>query len=150
MKPVALPFSPPNGFDLGEVMFSFRGPEVSDLKDPRAMQTQTAVRPNLIAHKRPASGADIEMLTAEMCAELLTSIDNIEDLATDGLTFSDGNEGRLVSFTFPAGKVMRVRQYQALRLDGETLTTLTLTVDGATLTDGRLETYMSSMKSLTK
>ena len=129
-------------------MFSFRGPEVSDLKDPRAMQTQTAVRPNLIAHKRPSQGADIEMLTAEMCAELLTSIENIEDLATDGLTFADGNEGRLVSFTFPAGKVMRVRQYQALRLDGETLTSLTLTVDGATLTDALLETYISSLKSL--
>ncbi len=143
-----LPFDAPPQFELSEVMVSFRGPDTAGLKEPRAMQRQFPIRPNLIMHRRPAPDANLEMLTAEMCAELLTTIDGIKDLSTEALTFADGAEGSLVSFDFPAGKAMTVRQYQAVRVDEGQLSTLTLTLDSSTLNETSWATYQKTLASL--
>jgi hypothetical protein len=144
-----LTFAPPPGFETSEVMVSMRGPDVSALKEPRAVQSQFPIRPNLIVHRRPApKDASLEMLAGEMCAELLTTIDGLKDLNTEPITFSDGAEGSLVSFDFPAGKAMTVRQFQAIRLAGEELWTMTLTVDSATLNDASWAPYKATLTSL--
>lgn len=144
-----LAFSPPNGFEVSEVMVTLRGPDVSALREPRAMQPQFPIRPNLIVHRRPSpEGATLEMLTAEMCAELLTTIDGLQDLNTEALKFSDGEDGGLVTFNFPAGKAMTVRQFQAVRIDGAQLSTMTLTVESSTLNDAAWAGYQATLASL--
>lgn len=144
-----LNFAPPKDFDVSEVMVTLRGPDTSALREARALQPQFPIRPNLIVHRRPApDGAELDLLTAEMCAELLTTVDGIKDLKTDELTLADGAAGRLVSFDFPAGKAMTVRQFQAVRLDDAALWTMTLTLDSASLTDELWSAYETALKSL--
>lgn len=141
-----LPFTPPEGWDVTEVMVQLKGPPVDDLKDPRMMQSQYPLRPNLIVHRRQMpAGADVDMVCAEICAELVHSIEGMKDLSTEALSFGDGTEGRVVQFDFPAGKAATVRQFQAMRLDEDVLTTLTLTVDATTLTDERKAAYFASL-----
>jgi len=144
-----LNFDAPEGFTHSELMVTFKGPDITALREPRAMQSQFPIRPNLIVHKRAAAaGATVEMLAAEMCAELLTSIDGLKDLNTEAFTFSDKSEGRLVSFDFAAGKAMTVRQFQAIRLDGAMVSTVTLTLDSAALNEEIWHTYKSALASL--
>lgn len=143
-----LPFQPPADWSVTEVMVQMKGPPVDDLKDPRMMQSQYPLRPNLIVHRRQLpGGADVDMICAEICAELVHSIEGMRDLSTEALTFVDGQEGRVVQFDFPAGKAATVRQFQALRLDDSVLTTLTLTVDATTLNDERKAAYFKSLAS---
>jgi hypothetical protein len=144
-----LPFEPPTNFDVSEVMVTLRGPDTAALREGRALQPQFPVRPNLIVHRRPApAGAELDLLTAEMCAELLTTIDGLRDLKTDEVTLRDETPGRMVSFDFPAGKAMTVRQFQVVRLDADTLWTMTLTVDSAILTDELWASYEQTLLSL--
>lgn len=143
-----LPFAPPEGWAVTEVMVQLKGPPVDELKDPRMMQSQYPLRPNLIVHRRQIpTGADLDMVAAEICAELVHSIEGMRDLSTNELAFADGHAGRVVQFDFPAGKAATVRQFQALRLDDDVLTTLTLTVDATTLNDERKDSYFQSLAS---
>jgi hypothetical protein len=144
-----LSFEPPAEFDVSEVMITLRGPDTSALKEARALQPQFPIRPNLIVHRRPApEGGELDLLAAEMCAELLTTVEGIKDLKTEEVTLKDDAPGRLVSFDFPAGKAMTVRQFQLLRLDADALWTMTLTLDSASLTDELWASYEGSLLSL--
>jgi hypothetical protein len=144
-----LSFDPPAGFDVSEVMVTLRGPDTSALKESRALQPQFPVRPNLIVHRRARpEGAELDVLAAELCAELLTTIDGLKDLKTEEVTLADDVAGRLVSFDFPAGKAMTVRQFQVVRLDDQALWTMTLTIDSAVLTDDVWAAYERSLLSL--
>lgn len=143
-----LPFVPPEGFLVSEVMVSLKAAPRTDLKDPRVLQPQHSIRPNLIVHRREIpAGANVDMVCGEICAELVNSIEGMKNLATERFSFLDGASGRVVSFDFPAGKAATVRQYQALRLDDCVLTTLTLTVDATTLTHDVKERYLTSLAS---
>lgn len=145
-----LPFEAPAGFEVSEVMLTLKGPAVDDLVDPRMLQKQRAIRPNLIVHRRPiADAATLDLVVAEMCAELLTSIPSLQDLKTTPFTFADGAKGSVVQFDFAAGKAAAVRQFQAVRVDAGALVTLTLTVDHTTLNDATLARYMQSLASYT-
>lgn len=138
----------PADFTVDEVMVSLRGASVSDLKDPRMLQKQHPVRPSLIVHRRHVgTEAALDLLCAEICAELINSVDGMQDLRTEPFAFDDGAQGSVVIFDFPARHGARVRQFQAARLDGPMFTTLTLTVDAVTLTDKLKETYFKSLAS---
>lgn len=138
----------PEGFSADEVMVTLKGPPASHLKDPRMLQKQHPVRPNLIIHRRLINGeADVELLCGEICAELVSAIDGMQNLSTKSFAFADGAQGMLVSFDFPV-KQATVQQHQALRLDGAVFTTLTLTVDASTFNDKSKEDYFSTMKSV--
>lgn len=144
-----LQFTPPADFAVSEVMVTLRGPNVDTLQDPRILQPQRAVRPNLIVHRRILSGAaTLDLLCGEMCAELLSSIDQLQNLQTDAFTFADGADGRVIQFDFSAGRAASVRQYQVLRLDQLVFTTLTLTVSKNTLTDAVKDRYFAALASL--
>lgn len=148
-KEHGLSYEAPAGFEPVEVMVTLKGPPVDDLKDPRALQKQFPIRPNLILHRRGVQpGASVDMLCGEICAELVSSISGLSNLLTGPFSFADGAEGMLVSFDFPAGKAATVRQFQAMRLDGETFTTATLTVDASTWTDARQEQLFGSIASI--
>lgn len=134
-------------FSVDEVMVSMRGPSVQDLKDPRMLQKQLPVRPSLIVHRRiVGTAAALDMLVGEICAELIGSIQGMENLRTEPFAFDDGAAGTLIVFDFPVS-MARVRQFQVARLDGGALTTLTLTVDAVTLTDKLRETYFKALAS---
>lgn len=147
-------FDPPESFQLVETMLSLRAPARQELADPRLVQgitkKQTIVQPNLIVHRRKAkSGADLESLVGEACAEFVRSLVRLENMDKQDFAFNDENPGFLVMFDFPTKESQTLRQYHAFRLDGDKFTTLTLTVDGATLTDDIEETYLDSLASLT-
>ncbi|MBI5498433.1 MAG: hypothetical protein HY904_25755 [Deltaproteobacteria bacterium] len=142
-------FNPPPEFGVDEVMLTLKGAPVAGLKDPRMLQKQTPVRPNLIIHRRVVgSAATVEMLCGEVCAELVSAVDGIKGLGTQAFAFDDGGRGMLVVFDFPAGTLATVRQFQALRLDAGVLTSLTLTVDSTTLNDTLRELYLRSLASM--
>ena len=124
---------------------SFRAPP-PDVKSPLLLNKQLTVRPNLMVHRRPAKGT-VELLCGEICAELVSSIPGMESLVTGHFKFADGVQGMLVSFDFPAGGDARVRQLQAMRLDVEQLTTLTLSIDATTLNDASYQRYLASLAS---
>lgn len=136
-------------FAVDEVMVSLRGPEVGGLKDPRMLQKQLPVRPSLIIHRRVVgNSAALDMLVGEICAELISSINGMQDLRTEALAFDDGARGSMIVFDFPVSAGARVRQFQAARLDGPVLTTLTLTVDAVTLNDKARDAYLKSLASV--
>jgi hypothetical protein len=144
-----LNISPPAGFDVSEVMVTLRGPSVQALHEPRARQSQHPIRANLIVHRRTLpSSASLDLLCGEACAELLSSVDQLTNLETGGFTFSDGADGRVIQFDFSAGPAATVRQFQVLRLDGDTFSTLTLTVNRSTLTDELRDHYFASLQTL--
>lgn len=146
-------FAPPADFELVETMLSLRAPLRQELRDPRMVQgilnKQTTVQPNLIVHRRQApDDATLEGLVAEACAEFVRSMVQIENVQKEPFVFADQREGFLVTFDFPTTSTQTLRQFHAFRLDDEMLTTLTLTVDGAVLTDDDDESYRESLASL--
>lgn len=129
-------------------MLSLRGPAVGDLKDPRMLQKQSPVRPSLIVHRRVVgTEASLDLLCGEVCAELVNSVEGMQDLRTEAFPFEDGVKGSLVVFDFSVKHGAHVRQFQALRLDGPVLTSLTLTVDAVTLNDKAKENYFKALAS---
>ncbi len=147
-------FAPPESFQLVETMLSLRAPVREELADPRLVQgiinKQTTVQPNLIVHRRNTKpDADLEALVGEACAEFVRSLVRLENMDKQDFAFNDDHPGFLVMFDFPTRESQTLRQYHAFRLDGDKFTTLTLTVDGATITDDLEETYLDSLASLT-
>ncbi len=141
----------PQDWSPDEVMMSFRAPP-SDLKSPMVLNKQLVVRPNLIVHRRPVdakSAPSIEIVCGEVCAELVSSIPGMENLTTGRFEFQDGASGMLAAFDFPAGNDARVRQFQAMRLDGGMLTTLTLSIDATLLTAELTASYLRTLASAT-
>jgi hypothetical protein len=139
-----LAFDPPAEFLPDEQLVSFRAPP-PDLKSPMLLNKQLTVRPNLMVHRRPAGGS-IEMICGEICAELVSAIPGMDNLVTGHFAFADGVQGMLLSFDFPANDA-RVRQFLAMRIDNGMLTTLTLSVDGATLNEAAQKRYLGSLAS---
>jgi hypothetical protein len=126
---------PPPDFTVDEVMVTLRGPAMDHLKEPRLLQKQHPVRPNLIIHRRAVGeGALLDLLCGEICAELVNSIDGMQNLASEPFVFADGCAGFLVTFDFPVRQAT-VRQFQTMRLDAAILTTLTMTVEATSFND---------------
>ncbi|MCB9637700.1 MAG: hypothetical protein H6728_17735 [Myxococcales bacterium] len=146
-------FSPPEEFDLVETMFSLRLPIREELQDPRMIQgilnKRIQIQPNLIIHRRSAKqDASLEEYVGEACAELLKTIGNLEAFEKRTFTFSDQQEGFLVSFLCPATKTDSLRQYHAYRLDDGKITTLALTVDAKQASKDQEQRYLQTLASL--
>lgn len=142
---------PPEGFVAEESMVSFRAPVASQLTDPRMMQKQMPIRPNLIVHTRKVrDGQKLQDLVAEATAELMRSVPGLINLASSQLPFADAAVGTLLMFDFSAGDASTVRQYHALRLDGGMLTTLTMTVNALGLTESMQANHVALLASAKK
>jgi hypothetical protein len=139
----------PSDFSADEALISLRAPAVQKLVEPRALQKQTPIRPSLIIHRRRVGDvATLETLAGEVCAELASSVVGLKGLATEAFSFKDGASGILVGFDFPAAEVGTARQYHGLRKDGPMLTTITLTIDGLTLTEAAKKQWLSTIASV--
>lgn len=141
-------FAMPQDFAADEVMMSFRAPPPA-LKTPLLLNKQITVRPNLIVHRRPIDPqTSVELVCGEICAELASSIPDLQNLATSRLQFADQVIGMLVIFDYSA-RDASVRQYQAIRVDGGMLTTLSLTIDGLSLDQETHAHYVSVLTQAT-
>ncbi len=142
-----LRFDAPEDFVADEVMVSLRAPP-PQLVDPRVLQKQIPIRPNLIVHRRRiGDGADLELCAGEICAELVNAVVGIKGLTSERFAFDDGAPGMVVGFDFPAPESSTARQYQALRIDDGVLSILTLTVDGARLNDDAKSRWFKCLSS---
>jgi len=133
-----LTFETPDDYGFDEAMLTLRSTAADELKEPMMLQKQWPVRSNLIIHRRVVhEDATLELLAGEICAELVSSVAGMENLAMERFPFADGAEGMIIAFDFALTKKVNaaVRQYQALRLDDQRLTSLTLTVDRNKMTE---------------
>lgn len=122
----------PDDYGFDEAMLTLRSSAADELDEPMlTLKKKFPVRSNLIIHRRMVhEEATLEMLSGEICAELVSSVAGMENLAMERFTFADEADGMMIAFDFALAKVKaEVRQYQALRLDDQCLTSLTLTVD---------------------
>ena len=144
-----LKFTPPAEFVEEELMTTWRVPYVPDLKEPRMLQRQMPVRPNLVVHRRTVGEKDLADVTASVCDQLMKSIDGLSKIATSELVFKDGVSGMLLEYSFPAVGSYEVVQLHAMRLDGEVLTSLTLCTEGSRITPEVHRQYRECLSSAT-
>ncbi len=141
-----LQFDPPAGFIQEEVVASFRVAVPPGLNDPKVMQPQAAVRPNLTVTRAEVEDPDLEAIAARTSDDLLARIAGIQGLKVSELQFSDGVRGVLIEYAFPVMQ-FTVVQMQAMRVDGHTLTTLVMCTESSRFTDSVRDTYVESLGS---
>lgn len=146
MRFQGLEISPPDDFAVEESSLTLRAPPGET--ESRLLQKQLPIRANLIVNRRHVGPeAPLAILTAEVTAELASSVEGLKDLKTESFTFVDNVEGMLVSFRFDFREAAAVRQFHALRLDDGVFTNLTLTVDGLKLDDRTKAAHMATLAS---
>jgi hypothetical protein len=105
-------------------------------------------QPSLMVQSKAArQGASLETLVSETMTELAQTVANIKGLTSGAITFADGGTGAVLAYTFPT-HVGEMRQYFVMRLAGERLCNVTLTVPQASLTDANASTFMKAITSL--
>ena len=144
--PDGLQLDPPTGFAIEESMFALRAPEPA--AQPAAANGPPPVRDNLVVRRRQVRpDAELRELAGQMVGELMKSFPSMDGLETSQFDFADGTKGLIVGYRFASmGKVM-LRQYHAIRRDGDMLTTLTITVDDERLDLKTRDTYFRAMAS---
>lgn len=135
-----LELAPPEDFAVEEASLTLRAP--AGPREPRMLQKQLPVRANLIVHRRRVGdAATLDLLAAEVTAELVSSVVGLEGLHRDPITYADGASGFVVGYEMPMREVAALRQFHALRLDDGVFTDVTLTVDSLTLNDRAKERW---------
>lgn len=111
-----------------------------------ARPSRTA-RANLVVERRRIpEGVSFEAVVDEVSRDLAEAVPGFELLSADALTFDDGGSGTLIHHRFPYNDGILLEQLQALRLDGQWLTTVVLTAGSPLRPDDR-ERYLSSLRS---
>ena len=130
-------FEPPPGFRTEEMTVGLRmglpgsGPQ-----------------PTFIVQSRPARArAKLEELAAETMSELAQSVPHMQNLSRSEISFTDGGAGVVLAYDF-ATQTSDLRQYFVLRLHGERLCTVTLTIPRSALTEGNAKSFMQAIASL--
>lgn len=137
---------PPQGFIAEETSTTWRMPASSGLRDPRSLQFQAPVRPNLLLTQRTiAEGTSLDELAAAACAELARHCEGLSAIETTRFEFRDGVEGRLLRYSLPVHQRFRVEQMQALRLDDSVCSTVTLSTESTRLDDDTLRAYLTCL-----
>src|SRR5687767_10744874 len=112
----------PDGFSLEapadlaieECFVTFRARD-RGLVEPRSLNAQQAIRPNLVVRRRTVRpDASLETLAGEMCGELAKSIPSLVGLERAGFKFTDGVVGLMLAYEFQASSSALLRQYHAL------------------------------------
>jgi hypothetical protein len=135
----------PDGFAPEEVMATYRLPLEQGYQDPRS---GTPIRPNLVVHRRPdESGGDLPRVVANVQGDLATSVPGLSRVESADIAFSDGAAGVLLAYSMPAPRGLEIAQLQALRLDGDTVTSLTISTEREQLTDERRAAYIAALAS---
>ena len=140
-----LSITPPAGFVEDESITTWRLPAPPVvLKDPKVMQFQAAVRPNLVAiQRRVPEGTALTDLVAQTVADLARHVEGLGAVETTAFAFADGAPGMLLRFTMPVHQKFNVSQLQAVRIDGDVATTLTMSTEASRLDDEHLKSYLA-------
>jgi hypothetical protein len=145
-----LAFDPPAELAEEEWMSAWRVPYQPALKEPRALQPQLPVRPNLIVHRRRVDpDQEVQDAASVICEQLMKSIEGLSEIAVSELAFQDGVTGLLLEFSFPATSSYKVVQLEALRIDAGVLTTLTYCTEMTRLTPEEHRRFSAFLSSAT-
>ncbi|MEW5855225.1 MAG: hypothetical protein AB2A00_40990 [Myxococcota bacterium] len=135
-------FDAPPGFALDETSMSFVVPPV---------EGKPKVHQSILVHARTVPpGASLIRLAGQTLTELTSSVKGITDVTQAELQFDDGTTGLLFLYSLPARGQEVVRQYHALRLDGDQLTTMTLTALLPELDESTANLFLKTIGSLGK
>jgi hypothetical protein len=137
-------FDPPPGFGPDETMLSLRPPAPA----AAAAGGRPASSSLIVHHKRARPGASLGELAGEAAAELARSLSGMLNLSKAEFLFDDGATGVLLSYDFPVFDEKTLRQYHVYRLDGDHLTTMTLTIPDEGLDKAAGAQFFRSLASL--
>lgn len=145
--PGGLAFEAPPGFVRESTSVALRATPESGLAEAGL---RGPVRPNLLVERRPApAGASLSQCVAAIQADLVRSIPGLRGFDSLDARFADGATGIVLGYTFPAPRAADVvlAQLQAIRLDGATLTTITITTTLSNLTETRRDQFLRILAS---
>lgn len=129
-------FTPPAGFRTEEQTIALR-------------MAVDGPAPSLLIQTKPARpGVPLEELAAQTLTELAQTIPGMKGGSRSEFTFADGGNGIVLAYNFPTA-TGELRQYFVLRLHGQRLCTITLTLPSASLTEGNARLFMAAIASLT-
>jgi hypothetical protein len=118
----------PAGFELGETSMVLKAIEKPGLHDPRLLQKQTTIRPNLLVKRTWGPSPELTQLAADLSQYLTRTVPGIMALETGDFRFSDDVAGYKASFEFQPMPKIRLKQVHVLRVDAEGAMHFTLTV----------------------
>ena len=140
--PDGLQIDPPANFHIEESMFALRAPESAPKNG------KPPVRDNLVVRRRQVRpDSELKEHAGQMVAELMKSFPSMDGLETAPFDFSDGTKGLIVGYRFVSMGNVVLRQYHALRRDGDLLTTLTITVDDERIDLSTRDQYLRALAS---
>jgi hypothetical protein len=129
-------FEAPETFKTEEMTVAMRGP----------LSQQAA--PSIIVQSRKARlGASLEELAGETVAELAQTVAGMKNLTRHALEFADGGKGILLGYDLQVS-AGRLRQYFAMRLNGDRLCSMTVSAPYDGLNDTIAAQLMKSIASI--
>lgn len=134
-----LRFAPPPAFRCDEQMVSY-----VSRKDP-ADKKATSL---LLRQKDVRDGSDLATLAGEALADLAQSVKGISHISRAEIEFDDGAPDILFAYEFASRGREVVRQFYALRLDGQKLTSITLSAEKSELDDETAARFLDAIGSL--
>jgi hypothetical protein len=106
-------------------------------------------RRSILAHcKQAPPGSSLVKLAGDALSELTQSVRGITDVSQAEIQFDDGKIGIMLVYNYPARKQEVLRQYYAMRLDGDQVTTLTLSAMLGELDDAAAQGFLKTIGSL--
>ncbi len=142
-----LAFEAPVSLAYEESMVTLSTPNAA-IDDRRILNRRPPVHTNLVVRRRKArEGSTIDEVAGQMRAELTKSLAGLDCLESSAFAFSDGTSGILIAYRFPAAESIVLRQYHALRLDGDRITTMTLTADDGAFPDDERDRWLACLAS---
>lgn len=130
-------FQPPAGFRTEEQTVAMRLPFAGQGPSPSLIVQTKLTRP----------GVTVKDLAAQTFTELASNVPKMKNASQAEFAFSDGGLGMVLAYSFPT-QTGELRQYFVLRLHGERLCTITLTVPTSALTESSAKSYLNAIASV--
>jgi hypothetical protein len=144
-----LTLTPPPGFDLADSQAVFRIQEPAASLSGPTLARSRGLSPNLIVQRRRLADPTSLEAYAERLRGELAALQQLAEVKTEPLAFTDEYPGLLVSYSFSAPSGMRVRQLQALRVDAGSIVTIGLvTVPDTREARDREPTYLRALSTI--
>ena len=116
-------------------------------RDARALKSVDPIRPSLVLQRRRvARGTSLEAVAALCVQDVSNVVGSYRVVSTKPLSFADGKDGLLLVYKVRATPYLLI-QTQALRVDGDVATTLTIT-SSASISAEQRETFLESLRSM--
>ena len=134
----AFQYEPPPGYRPEESMESLRGPTLGGFSPSFIIQS-----------KRARLGASLEDLATEAIVDLNQSLGaGMKNMSKAEFSFDDKSSGVLIAFNLQT-KTGSFRQYFVLRVHGDRLCTITVTVPSTAFDEKAATSLLASIASLT-